>query len=58
MLALQYTKVYYHFEKGGWGGWVGMYVKKILRMKNKKEGVVKTPFNAKDSVTKMSGPAL
>ena len=35
-----------------------MYVKKILRMKNKKEGVVKTPFNAKDSVTKMSGPAL
>ena len=27
-------------------------------MKNKKEGVVKTPFNAKDSVTKMSGPAL
>lgn len=33
--------------------------KKILgRMKNKTEGVLTTPFNAKDSMTKMSGPDL
>lgn len=39
---------------------VGRYVyfKKFLEEKNKTEGVLKTPFNAKDSVTKMSGPDL